>query len=112
MSRNADDRVPWVEGHTIGSVLRETASRFRTLDAVVFPQRGVRWSWEELDRKVDQVVSGLATIGVGPGGHVGIWSMNAPEWVVTQFAVGRVGAVLVKLGWVEGIGVEGPVFLF
>ena len=36
-------------------------------------------------------------LGVGPGQHVGIWSMNAPEWVVTQFAVGRVGAVLVNI---------------
>jgi fatty-acyl-CoA synthase len=34
---------------------------------------------------------------VAAGENVGIWSMYAPEWVVAQFAVGRVGAVLVNI---------------
>src|SRR5262249_19678202 len=29
--------------------------------------------------------------------HVGIWSMNVPEWVAIQFAAGRIGAVLVNV---------------
>jgi fatty-acyl-CoA synthase len=78
-------------------VLRETAARFPGRDAVVFPGLGLRWSWAELDRRVDVVASALIGLGVGPGRHVGIWSMNAPEWVVTQFAVGRIGAVLVNI---------------
>ncbi|MFO0909512.1 MAG: AMP-binding protein [Isosphaeraceae bacterium] len=36
-------------------------------------------------------------LGVERGKHVGIWSMNSPEWVVAQFAVGRIGAVLVNI---------------
>ena len=66
-------------------------------DAVVFPALGLRWSWSELDRRVDAVASALIALGVEPGEHVGIWSMNVPEWVVTQFAVGRIGAVLVNV---------------
>ncbi len=31
------------------------------------------------------------------GEHVGIWSMNVPEWVVTQLAVARIGSVLVNV---------------
>lgn len=91
------DPAPWVEGQTVGSVLRATAKAFPGRDAVVFPGLGLRWSWGVFDRKVDVVASRLIDLGVGRGAHVGVWSMNAPEWVVTQFAVGRVGAVLVNI---------------
>ncbi|MDB5349570.1 MAG: acyl-CoA synthetase (AMP-forming)/AMP-acid ligase [Planctomycetota bacterium] len=92
-----DDVIPWVDGLTVGDVLRRTARVYPDRDAVVFPALGLRWSWAELDRRVDRVGSALINLGVRPGEHVGIWSMNAPEWVVTQFAVGRIGAVLVNI---------------
>lgn len=91
------ETTPWVDGQTVGSVLRATAARFPERDAVVFPAGGVRWSWQELDRRVDAVASALLRGGLAPGEHVGIWSMNCPEWVVTQFAVGRMGGVLVNV---------------
>lgn len=90
-------REPWVVGQTVGSVLRRTARDHAGHDAVVFPSMGLRWSWGELDRRVDRVASALVARGVEPCEHVGIWSMNAPEWVVAQFAVGRIGAVLVNI---------------
>jgi fatty-acyl-CoA synthase len=91
------DMPPWVDGLTVGQVLRRTAERYPDRDAVVFPALGVRWSWAELDRRVDRVAEGLIARGVQPGEHVGIWSMNGPEWVVLQFAVARAGAVLVNV---------------
>ena len=89
--------APWVEGRTVGEVLRVTAAAYPERDAVIFPRLGLRWSWAEFDRKVDAVASGLIRVRVAPGEHVGIWSMNVPEWVVAQFAVGRIGAVLVNI---------------
>ncbi|MBX6311594.1 MAG: AMP-binding protein [Isosphaeraceae bacterium] len=92
-----DGATPWVDGRTVGEVLRATAARYPDHDAVVFPALGVRWSWAELDRRVDVAASNLIRWGVAPGEHVGIWSMNCPEWVVTQFAAARAGAVLVNV---------------
>ncbi|HWE35638.1 MAG TPA: AMP-binding protein [Isosphaeraceae bacterium] len=92
-----DDVNPWVDGLTVGEVLRRTAGRFPDRDAVVFPALGLRWTWAELDRRVDTVASALIGHRVEAGEHVGIWSMNAPDWVVIQFAVGRIGAVLVNV---------------
>src|SRR4051812_2095566 len=92
-----DEATPWVDGLTVGDVLRRTARAYPDHDAVVFPALGLRWSWSELDERVDRVGSALIDLGVKPGEHVGVWSMNAPEWVVTQFAVGRIGAVLVNI---------------
>ena len=94
---DSDDAVPWVDGLTVGEVLRRTAARFPANDAVAFPALGLRWSWRELDDRVDRLAESLIAMGVAPGEHVGVWSMNAPEWVVAQFAVGRIGSVLVNV---------------
>jgi fatty-acyl-CoA synthase len=97
MSPTQHVTLPWVADVSVGRLLKRTAHSFAYHDAVVFPALGLRWSWSELDRRVDMVASALVARGVEPGEHVGIWSMNAPEWVVTQFAVARAGAVLVNI---------------
>ena len=91
------DGPPWVDGLTVGAVLRETAARFPDFDALVFPALGLRWSWAEFAERVDRAARALVGAGIEPGEHVGIWSMNCPEWVVVQFAVARLGAVLVNV---------------
>jgi fatty-acyl-CoA synthase len=92
-----DGPLPWLSDKTIGDVLRTTVSAYPDRDAVVFPALGVRWSWSELGRRVEQIARALIELGALAGEHVGIWSMNVPEWVVTQFAAARVGAVLVNV---------------
>ena len=89
--------VPWVWDQTVGSVLERTAAQFPDHDALVFPGLELRWSWRELNQRVNQIAAALIALGVQAGEHVGIWSMNVPEWVVTQFAAGRIGAVLVNV---------------
>ncbi|CAN5824266.1 AMP-binding protein [soil metagenome] len=91
------DEPSWVFDQTVGSVLRRAAAEYGDRDALVFPALGLRWSWKNLDRRVDAVASALIERGVGPGEHVGIWAMNGPEWIVSQYAVGRMGSVLVNI---------------
>jgi fatty-acyl-CoA synthase len=88
---------PWVRDQTVGGILEKTASDFPEHDALVFPGLGLRSSWRELNERVNQIASALIAIGVEPGQHVGIWSMNVPEWVVTQLAVARIGSLLVNV---------------
>ncbi len=89
--------MSWVADSTVGGVLSRTAALYPDREAVVFPGLGLRWSWRQLNEEVDRVAEGLIQLGVGAGEHIGIWSMNVPEWVVAQFAVGRIGAVLVNV---------------
>jgi fatty-acyl-CoA synthase len=91
------ESVPWVSGRTIGSVLEQTARTYPDHDALVFPALSLRWSWCEFSRRIDQIARALLAMGIERGEHVGIWSMNVPEWVVTQFATARIGAVLVNV---------------
>ena len=97
MTHDTAAPLPWVWDQTVGSALDRTAALFGDLDALVFPGLELRWSWRELNGRVDQIAAALIALGVQTGEHVGIWSMNVPEWVVTQLAVGRIGAVLVNV---------------
>ncbi len=80
---------------TIGQRLDEVASRDPTHPALVMPHQGVRWSYGELVEEVDRLATGLLALGIEPGDRVGIWSPNRYEWVLTQFATARLGAVMV-----------------
>src|SRR5262245_3802376 len=93
----AVDSAPWVDVLTIGEVLRQTAHRFPTRDALVFPQFQFRQNWQEFDDAVDQAARALMALGIEKGEHVALWATNWPLWVVLQFATARVGAVLITI---------------
>ncbi|WP_176058939.1 AMP-binding protein [Paraburkholderia sp. BCC1876] len=82
---------------TVSQYLRDTAQRFPTRPAVVFREQGIRWTWREFADEVDVLASGLAALGIVKGDRVGIWSPNRVEWLLTQFATARIGAVLVNI---------------
>ena len=82
---------------TIGQLLSGTASRFPDRPAVVFREQDIRWTWREFAEEVDVLAAGLASTGIGRGDRVGIWSPNRVEWLLTQFATARIGAILVNV---------------
>jgi fatty-acyl-CoA synthase len=88
---------PWVDGLTIGEVLRKTATRHPDRDALVFPQFHLRQSWRQFDAEVDRVARALLGLGIAKGEHVALWATNWPQWVLLQFAAARIGAVLVNI---------------
>ncbi|HEY2540994.1 MAG TPA: AMP-binding protein, partial [Stellaceae bacterium] len=84
-------------GVTIGNYFDQTAEQFAARDALVVRDQGVRWSWTELRRRVDDFAAGLVALGLEPGERIGIWSPNNAEWVVTQFATAKAGLILVNI---------------
>ncbi|MDD3801041.1 MAG: AMP-binding protein [Desulfuromonas thiophila] len=82
---------------TVGGMLEEMARRFPANDALVYPDRGLRYSYAEFDALCDRIARGLLALGVKKGDHVAIWATNVPEWVVLQFATAKMGAVLVTV---------------
>lgn len=93
----SDSVIPWVKGWTIGAALRETARRYPDQDAVVFCATGVRCSWSDFDRRVDDAARALLALGFQKGDHFGVWAGNCLEWVILQFATARIGVVLVTI---------------
>ena len=89
--------APWVDGKTIGQVLHETAGRVGGRPAMIFHDRGFTASYAEFDRLVNDAARGFMAMGINKGDHVAIWATNWPEWVITQFATARIGAVMVNI---------------
>ncbi|MFK7867888.1 MAG: AMP-binding protein [Roseobacter sp.] len=80
---------------TIPDLLAQTAQRFPDHDAAVFCDTGVRWTYADLSHQVDRLAGGLLSLGLQKGDRVGIWAPNRPEWLLTQLATARIGAILV-----------------
>jgi long-chain acyl-CoA synthetase len=84
---------------TIYACFAEVARKFGNRTALM---RKVNGSYQgityaELSETVDALAAGLAERGVRPGDKVGIYSYNRPEWVVTDLAVAKLGAVLIPV---------------
>ncbi len=82
---------------TVFEFLAATAARWPQRDAAVFVEQGQRFTWAGLQAEVERAAAGLAQLGVKAGDRVGIWSPNRSEWVITQFATARIGAILVNI---------------
>jgi fatty-acyl-CoA synthase len=87
----------WLDGLTIGEVLRETTRRFADCDAIIFPESGVKLNYREYAQQIRAVGKGLLALGIKPGEHVGIWATNIPQWVLLQHGAASVGIVLVTI---------------
>lgn len=82
---------------TIGEVLRETARAFPEQEAYVYPELGIRKTYKEFDEETDRLARAFMALGIQRGEHVAIWSDNKREWLVSQFATAKIGAVLVTV---------------
>ncbi|MFF5081210.1 AMP-binding protein [Actinoplanes sp. NPDC000266] len=84
-------------GETIGENLERTASRFGEREALVDVAAGRRWTYAELNDDADRLARGLLRRGIGKGDRVGVWAPNCGEWVITQYATAKIGAILVNV---------------
>ena len=83
--------------HTVGGLLDDMARRYPDNDALVYPERGLRYSYRQFNEVCRQVAKGLLRLGIKKGDNVSIWAYNVPEWVILQFATAKIGAVLVTI---------------
>src|ERR1022692_1011117 len=56
-----------------------------------------RRTYREMDERANQLAHHLASVGVGPGDHVGIYAYNRAEWVETLWAVFKLRAVWINI---------------
>ena len=84
-------------GRTIGQQLDEAARRWPERPALISPSHGVAWSWRELRARVHDLAAGFLALGLKRGERIGVWSLNRPEWTLTQFAAAEAGLVFVTV---------------
>jgi fatty-acyl-CoA synthase len=84
-------------GDTIGNSLDRARARWGDRPALISPSHDVRWSWREFAERVDALAAGFIALGLTRGERIGIWSLNRPEWTLTQFAAAKAGLILVTI---------------
>jgi fatty-acyl-CoA synthase len=84
-------------GETIGENLERTVARFGDREALVDVATGRRWTYASFGADVNRLARGLLAEGIEKGDRVGIWAPNCAEWVITQYATAKIGAILVNV---------------
>jgi fatty-acyl-CoA synthase len=79
---------------TVGNLLTRLASDLPSQPALLY-ENGPRYTFAELEREARTIARGLMAHGVEHGERVVLWATNVPEWVVLQFALAKIGAILV-----------------
>ncbi|WP_042348476.1 AMP-binding protein [Bacillus massiliigorillae] len=80
---------------TVGQLLQELAEKQPEREAVVYHDRNLRYTYKQFNEVCEQAAKGFMALGIAKGEHVAIWATNTPEWVISQFSTGKMGAVLV-----------------
>ncbi|MDD2735747.1 MAG: AMP-binding protein [Desulfuromonadaceae bacterium] len=82
---------------TVGSLLDDMARRYPDNEALVYHERGLRYTYKQFNDICRQVAKGLLRLGIKKGDNIAIWAYNVPEWVLLQFASAKIGAILVTV---------------
>jgi fatty-acyl-CoA synthase len=81
----------------VGALLSRLAEALPDRDALVYSHSDARWTFRSLNDEARLIARGLIANGVTPGDRVAVWATNVPEWIVLQFALAKMGAILVTV---------------
>src|ERR1044071_223805 len=81
----------------MGELLALLAKDYPQKEALIYPNRALRYDFSQLEWLARQIARGLLSLGIERGDRVALWATNVPEWVVLQFALAKIGAVLVTI---------------
>jgi fatty-acyl-CoA synthase len=81
----------------VGELLARLARDYPQNEALIYPDRELRYDFSQLEWLARQIARGLLSYGISRGDRVALWAPNVPEWVVLQFALAKIGAILVTV---------------
>ncbi len=77
------------------SAFEESCRKFPQRDALIY--LGRRFSYSFLKQMIDQFATALYRLGVGHQDKVMIYMGNSPQWIIANFAIQKIGAVVVPV---------------
>ena len=76
----------------IGQIPAVAALKFSNKDALVF--EGQTFSFNQINDLVERAAGGLSDLGIVQGDTVTLYAENSWEWIVSYYAIARLGAVI------------------
>src|SRR6266699_843964 len=77
--------------HPYAEMLTRTAERYPEQEAILF--KDVNLTYRELDALANAFANALLDLGIGKGQRVCLFMANRPEYLISWFAITRIGAV-------------------
>ena len=68
-------------------------------DKIAVVQAGENYSWRDIERGANKIAADLAEKNVRKGSHVAICGSNSINWILTFFAVQKLGAIAVLMNF-------------
>lgn len=87
------------EGHTVRSPLITSAIACSNKEALVDYGRGKRFTFKQLNDRVNSVSHGLLKMGIGKGDVVGIITTNIAEGIEAFYACAKIGAISAPINY-------------
>jgi len=82
---------------TFGQFLEQWAKETPDKDFIVYPDRNLRFSYSEFNKRVDHLAKALLYLGMRPDDKLGIFANNVPDWLTFLFASAKIGVILVTV---------------
>ncbi len=82
---------------TVGTLLDKVAPKSPENEALIDLPRGKRYSYRELLKIVNQLAKGFLRLGLKKGEHLALWAPKRSEWIITELAIAKIGAVLISV---------------
>jgi fatty-acyl-CoA synthase len=82
---------------TFGQFLEKWAQLTPNKDFIVYPDRGLRFSYKTFNERVDNLAKSLLHLGIRKGDKIGIFAINVPDWLTYFFATAKIGGVVVTI---------------
>lgn len=94
---NLEKMIQRTRRNTLGDLLTRTVARYPDKLAFVYRDRQV--TYRELDELVNKTANGLRNRGIKKGDRLAIFSKNSLDFVIVEFALARLGAVLIPINF-------------
>ncbi|WLR50270.1 fatty acid--CoA ligase [Bacillus tianshenii] len=78
---------------TVGGLIEWSAENYPDKLALVYESKQQRWSYQQLNAKVNQFAAALQKLGVKKGDVVSTFLYNTSEFVIALFASAKIGAI-------------------
>ncbi|MCM3055081.1 MULTISPECIES: AMP-binding protein [Bacillaceae] len=97
MNVELSKRIDRVRRNTLGDLLKRTRERVPNKIAIAYNE--MRLTYSELDDLVNQTAHAFIADGMKKGDMIAVISKNSLDFVIVNFALARIGAVMIPLNY-------------
>lgn len=82
---------------TIAQLVEESVEKYGSREALVDCTKNVRLSFDDANKRAENLALGLVELGFKPGDRIGLWGPNTAEWFISSLATAKAGLVAVDI---------------